>query len=478
MTNLSPSTSPATAPTDCPPLETAVVRFIQEFDISHVTPELRVLVSRVMRDQFSSQIGNSRLPWSRQVRAMIDAHHVPGASRVITSERTISAPDAAFINATYAHGFEYDEGHRPSNSHPGSCAVATAFAVGEEVGATLDEVIAAILMGYEVYARIGVLGAPDLMQRGFHPAAMLASFGAAAVTAKLRKFDPETTLHALAIALSHASGAAEYSSTGGSVKRVHPGIGVRGGMTAAALARAGITGPRAFLSGVKGFYKAFLQREPATDAAYRFSLSARFEILRGGYKRYCCCGANHAAIDILSAYAGRLDAIESVSLRIPRLANTMVGSANISAYTPGNIEQVQFSLPAQAAFALLGLGNGYQSHLDYLDGKLDMDRVRSAARKVKLVEAPEMDKQYPGKFVTEATVNFLDGRVETHFVENSLGTPDNPMTEEAHDAKFMELTSLVLGEDRARALLAILHALPSELALAELTAMGAAREAA
>jgi len=467
----------ATSPVDCPPLETAVVRFIQEFGIEHVTPALRLAVGRVIRDQFSSQVGNSRLPWSRQVRALIDAHHVPGPSRVITSERTMSAVDAAFVNATYAHGFEYDEGHRPSNSHPGSCAVATAMAVGEEVGATLDEVVAAILMGYEVYARIGVLGAPELMQRGFHPASMLAAFGAAAICAKLRKFDAETTLHALAIALSHASGAAEYSSTGGSVKRVHPGIGVRGGMMAAALAQAGITGPRAFLGGVKGFYKAFLQREPAADAADRFAFSARYEILRGGYKRYCCCGANHAAIDILSGFAGRLGDIDSVTLRIPKLSNTMVGTVNSNAYTPGNIEQVQFSLPVQAAFALLGYGNGYQSHMDYLDGKLDMDLVRGVARKIQLIEVPEMDKQYPGKFVTEATVNFVGGGADTSFVENSLGTPDNPMTEAAHDSKFMELTVPVLGESRARALLAVLHELPPGMAIAKLTAMCAAEDA-
>jgi len=477
VTNPAPAALPSTAPADCPPLETAVVRFIQEFGIGHVTPSLRLAVSRVIRDQFSSQVGNSRLPWSRQVRTLVDSHHVAGHSRVITSTRTMSAVDAAFINATYAHGFEYDEGHRPSNSHPGSCAVATAIAVGEEVGATLDEVVAAILMGYEVYARIGVLGAPDLMQRGFHPASMLAAFGAAAVCAKLRKFDAETTLHALAIALSHASGAAEYSSTGGSVKRVHPGIGVRGGMMAAALAHAGITGPRAFLGGVKGFYKAFLQRGPAADAAERFGLAAPFEILRGGYKRYCCCGANHAAIDILSGFTGRLGEIDHVTLRIPKLSNTMVGTVNSNAYTPGNIEQVQFSLPVQAAFALLGYGNGYQSHMDYLDGKLDMDLVRSVARKIKLVESPEMDKQYPGKFVTEATVSFIDGKSDTSFVENSLGTPDNPMAEDAHDAKFMELTVPVLGQARAKALLAVLHALPPGMALPELTAMCAVGDA-
>lgn len=474
MTSASNAPDAAHAPENCPPLETAVIRFIQQFDVGHVTPELRELVSRVVRDQFSSQIGNTRLPWSRQVRAMVDARHVPGNSRVISSRMTVSAMDAAFMNATYAHGFEYDEGHRPSNSHPGSCTVATAIAVGEEVGASLDEVLAAILMGYEVYARIGALAAPDLMQRGFHPASILASFGAAAVTAKLRKFDPETTLHALAIALSHASGAAEYSSTGGSVKRVHPGIGVRAGMQAADLAQAGITGPRAFLSGIKGFYKTFLQREPHEDAADRFSLGARFEILRGGYKRYCCCGANHASIDILSGYADRLAEIETVSLRIPKLCNTMVGTVNTNVYTPTNIEQVQFSLPTQAAFALLGYGNGYQSHLDYLEGKLDMDLVLATARKVKLVESTDLDKQYPGKFVSEATLTFLDGRTEVRFVENSLGTPDNPMTEEAHDTKFLELTRDVMGAQRAAQLLAVLHTLPSDMSVKELTAMCAA----
>ena len=459
----------------CPPLENAVIGFIQDFSIEHVTPPLRAAVSRVMRDQISSQIGNSRLPWSRRLWTLVEAQHMAGHSTVITTDRTMSAIDAAFINASYAHGFEYDEGHRPSNSHPGSCAVATAIAVGEEVGATMDEVITAILMGYEVYARIGCLAAPDLMQRGFHPAGVLASFGAAAVCAKLRRLDPETTLHALAIALSHASGAAEYSSTGGSVKRVHPGIGVRGGMFAAALAQAGITGPRAFLSGVKGFYRSFLQRDPAPDAVDLFRLSHKFEILRGGFKRYCCCGANHASIDILTNYVGRLGDIETVSLRIPKLCNTMVGTVNSNAYTPSNIEQVQFSLPTQAAFALLGYGNGYKPHLDYLEGTLDMALVLSTAQKVKIIESPELDKQYPGKFVTEATVNFIDGRSETRFVENSLGTPDNPMREEAHDAKFLELTSQILGRERSAKLLAVLHQLRPDTAIPELTAMCAVR---
>jgi len=62
MTHPHASLANAHSPLNCPPLETAVIRFIQEFSVDHVTPALRVMVSRVIRDQLSSQIGNSRLP--------------------------------------------------------------------------------------------------------------------------------------------------------------------------------------------------------------------------------------------------------------------------------------------------------------------------------------------------------------------------------------------------------------------------------
>src|SRR5262249_50396702 len=145
----------------------------------------------------------------------------------------MSAVDAAFINGSYGHGFEYDDAHGASASHPGSCVIPAALAIGEELGADLEDVLTSLVAGYEVYTRIGVLMAPDLLKRGFHPHAVLSNFGAAAVAAKLRKFDAETTLHALAIALSHASGTTEYTSTGGSIKRVHAGIGTRNGIMSA-----------------------------------------------------------------------------------------------------------------------------------------------------------------------------------------------------------------------------------------------------
>lgn len=460
----------------CPPLEQALVRFVQDLRYEDLDAPAHAGVNRLMRDQLALQIGISQMPWSQQLLKYAAAQQRPGASRVAASGLTMSAQDAAFVNGSYGHGFEYDDAHGPSYSHPGSCVIPAALALGEELGATLEEVVTALVAGYEVYTRIGLLAAPDLLQRGFHPHCVLSSFGAAAVAAKLRRLDAETTLHALAIALSHTSGTTEYTSTGGSIKRIHAGIGTKSGMAAAEMARAGITGPRAFLSGNKGFFKTFLQRGPGDGAEARFAPGQPFQIATVWLKAYCACYCTHAYIDALRPFAARRTEIAGVHLKITPHFNVVVGTANANAYTPRNIEHVQFSLPIQAAFALLGLGNGYPVHRDYLAGKVDMEPVIALARGIRITEEPALEKIHPGKFVADVTVAFQDGSSQHVFVADPIGTDTNPMPEQVQDAKFMELTEGVLGAGRARALLAALRAMDPAMKAADLTALCAAAQ--
>jgi 2-methylcitrate dehydratase PrpD len=464
-----PHETQSTIPANCPPLEQAVVRFIQELKYEHLDTAAHAGVNRLLRDQIALQIGISKMPWSEQLLKYATAQQRPGKSRVSASALTMSAADAAFVNGSYGHGFEYDDAHGPSYSHPGSCVIPAALAIGEELGSSLEEVITAMVAGYEVYARLGVLAQPDLLQRGYHPHCTLSNFGAAAVAAKLRGFDAETTLHALAIALSHVSGTTEYTSTGGSIKRIHAGIGTRNGMAAADMAKAGITGPRAFLSGNKGFFRTFLQRAAGEAPEQRFTRDQPFEIGTVWLKAYCACYCTHAYIDALRPFAERQAEIADAHLKITPHFNVVVGTANANAYEPKNIEHVQFSLPIQAAFTLLGKGNGYRIHRDYLAGKVDMEPIIAMARSIRITEEPALEKQYPGRFVADVTVTFKDGGSEHVFVENPIGTDRNPMPEHEQDAKFMELTTDTLGTARAQKLLATLRALDPAMKTSDLT---------
>lgn len=456
---------------DCPPLERSIVEFIQDLNFDQLDASVKSAVSVLMRDQIAVQIGSSTMPWSKLVLSYVNQRSREGHSRITASNLQVSAIDAVYVNASYGHGFEYDDAHSESASHPGCCVVPVALAIGEELDASLEDVITAIVVGYEVYTRIGCLAAPDLLSRGFHPHAVLARFGAAAVAAKLRGFDAETTLHALAIALSHASGVTEFSSTGGSIKRVHAGIGASSGMAAADLAAVGITGPRAFLSGNKGFFRTFLQRTAGENPEKWFDNDAPFQILKVWLKPYCCCGCNHAYIDTMVQLIDRKDEVAAITLRIQRSANMAVGTANVNALTPGNIEHIQYSLPVQMAFALHGLGNGYKVHRDYMAGKVDMAAVLATARKIIIEEDPTLDGKYRGKFIADVTVTFRNGDSRHIFVENSSGTTANPLTDAQQDGKFIELTDTLLGSVRAQALLGALKTLDPHLPARALTAM-------
>jgi 2-methylcitrate dehydratase PrpD len=281
-------------------------------------------------------------------------------------------------------------------------------------------------------------------------------------------FDVETTANALAIALSHASGTTEYTSTGGSVKRVHAGIGTRNGIRAAKMAGAGITGPKAFLTGAKGFFRTFVRRGVDDSAAATFGLERTFQITRVWIKPYCCCGINHAYIEGARQLSGRADEIERVTLKIQSGGDVVIGNRNAKAFAPTLIDHLQYSLPFQFSLALLGYGNGFSAHFAYLNGKLDIgpgSDVAKLARKVSIVVDPELDRKYPGRWIADVAIDYADGTHREIFVDNPTGTAENPMPQDELDAKFRDLTSATLGATGSAALLdAIHHGDPNQLA--------------
>ncbi len=430
-------------------LERAIAEFVVGFDSKDIDDEARATAKALIKDQLAIQIGASQLPWSRQLRNFMRKPR-PGRSSLVVEKMQMDAADAAYLNASYGHGFEYDD--VAGNAHPGCCVVPVAMAVAEDVGATFEQMMVAMVVGYEVYVRIGRLGSPDLLNNGWQPHSVLANFGAAATAAKLYGFDIEQTHHALAIAMSHASGTTEYTSTGGSIKRAHAGIAARNGIESAELARAGITGPRRYLTGNKGFYRTFIRKNIGHEARSEFSKEQPLLLKQMWIKAYCCCGANHAYIDAMKQVQPRVAEIAAIDTRIQGMTDACVGTKNEHAYLPRNIEELQYALPVQMALSALGMGNGYATHRAFLEGRLKLDEssdVIGLARKIKLAVSPELDSRYVRNFVADMDVHYDDGTSEHIFLDTAKGMPSNPFTPEEHRTKLEDLTHEVIGAQQA-----------------------------
>ncbi|WP_370045732.1 MULTISPECIES: MmgE/PrpD family protein [Salipiger] len=451
-------------------LERAVAKFVVNFSYEDIDDATLAALKMLTRDQFAIQIGASQLPWSQKARAFRDPR--PGKATIVgDGETKAAAVDAAYLNATYGHGFEYDDFY--GNAHPGCAVVPAAFAMGEEMGADLKTVITALVVGYETYVRIGKWGSPAVLNEGWQPHAIWGGFGIAALAAKMYGLDEEETFHALAIALSHASGPTEYASSGGSIKRVHAGICVRNGIESAELARAGITGPRNFLTGNRGLYKMFCDKTVGDEAIADF-LPETPNFMPGlSYKAYCCCACTFSYIEAMEHVRDRAGEIERIDAKVQTMVNSIVGTRNVNIYTPRNIEEVQYSLPAQMALSVLGKGNGFTAHKAILDGEIDLgpgSEVRDMLEKVKIEISPELDARYP-YFVADVTVHFKDGTSQHIFEEQSKGSPKKPFTPEEHMTKLDDLTVAFIGKDQADRLWAMVEEMKPDRPASEVTAL-------
>lgn len=434
-------------------LERAVARFVVNFRYEDIDEATLAALKGLIKDQFAIQLGASVLPWSRQTRVFRRPH--PGRATIVNEGPCASAVEAAYLNASYGHGFEYDDFF--GNAHPGCAVVPAAFALAEEMGADLKATITALVVGYETYVRLGKWGSPAVLNEGWQPHAIWGGFGTAALAAKMYGLDEEQTFHALAIALSHASGPTEYASTGGSIKRVHAGIVVRNGIESAELARAGITGPRGFLTGTRGLYRMFCDKTVGPEAIADF-LPGVANFMPGlSYKAYCCCACTFSYIEAMAHVRDRAQDIDRIDARVQTMVNSIVGTKNTNIYTPRNIEEVQYSLPTQMALSVLGKGNGFQAHHAILEGKLDVgpgSEVRAMLDKVRIEVGEDLDANYR-HFVADVTVHYKDGTSQHVFEEQSKGSPMKPFTPEEQMVKLDDLTEEVIGLDQAHRLWAL-----------------------
>jgi 2-methylcitrate dehydratase PrpD len=88
-------------------LERAVAQFVVNFGSRDLDSVSRDAVKKLIKDQLAVQVGASRLPWSKQVREFRKPR--PGGSTIVGESTKAAAADAAYLNATYGHGFEYDD---------------------------------------------------------------------------------------------------------------------------------------------------------------------------------------------------------------------------------------------------------------------------------------------------------------------------------------------------------------------------------
>ena len=216
-------------------LATFLTRVSQDDLPSQALEHAAMLISSTL----ASAAGGSEIASSSIIHSLAkDRGGTPEASIWFDSGPKLPVGDAAQVNAVMSDSAASDDSDLRNIVHAGTTLVSTSLAIAERTGASGQDVLAAIVLGYEASGRIGEVITPTFQTRGFH-GCLVAIFGGAVAAARLLQLDEVQMAHAIAISATSIGGLRDAADT--SVAReYHAGLAAFLGIQAALAAQRGI----------------------------------------------------------------------------------------------------------------------------------------------------------------------------------------------------------------------------------------------
>ncbi|MEX2105975.1 MAG: MmgE/PrpD family protein [Solirubrobacterales bacterium] len=358
--------------------------------------------------------------------------------------RRVGAGPAALANGSLMHALDFDDTHEVALVHSSAVVAAAVLAVGEALGAAGEDALAAAIAGYEISSRIGLANPGALHRRGFHPTSVCGVFAAAAATSRLRGLSAEQTANALGIAGSQASGLMEFLADGSQTKPLHAGWAAFAGITAAALASHGATGPASVLEGRFGLLASHVGEFDESGLAAE--LGSRWETTQIAFKPYPSCHCTHAVLDaVASAGIGAGEVEEMVALVPGDVAVELVLEPAQRKKRPATPYDAKFSLPYCIGALLVRGELGVDA---FTPAAIEDERILEIAARVSY-EVVDFEN---GNDLSGGIRARAGGRTFEELVLRPRGGPANPMGADELREKFRRNASLALPAEEVRRL--------------------------
>jgi 2-methylcitrate dehydratase PrpD len=358
---------------------------------------------------------------------------------------------AAQVNAVMSDAAASDDSDLRTIVHCGTPLVATALAAAEHHGGSGEDVLAAIVVGYEAAGRI-IDAMTGFRERGFHGsnAAIFAATGAAA---RLLRLDADQTTHAIALAATSTGGLAKAADT--SVAReYHAGMATMSGIQAVRAAQRGYRAEERILEMKLGFFEVYggVDGTAAAKAATS-GLGASWDIVTDMAVKLVPGGHPYHALAEAAANAardGKVDAAQVESITVSRPGMTALSGP----LHPADLIDMAHS---PAYFLAAGVADRAFSWVHASPAKIADPVIHRLIDKVR-VGPPPVDDAARYRQGASVTIRTLDGRSFTSTVYAPKGAGMLGIAWADIDAKFRALVPLAgLGDRQIEAALAIIH---------------------
>jgi 2-methylcitrate dehydratase len=391
---------------------------------------------------------------------------------VIGSAQKTSAPNAVLVNGAlirildlndYVNNPKGEIGGHPSDNIP------VALAAGELAGASGREVIAAIVLGYEVFGR-----SRDLMGRDSGwDGVTISGLVAPAIAGRLMRLDPQRLAHALALSAARApTPLAVRHGAISAAKSLANALVAQNGMQAAILARHGVTGPLDLFENPLGLKPVFSRSEAV--APLTAALGEEIYIMRANIKAYPCLATGQAIVaagialhaQVSTALSGNLDRLRRIRVTMADMPFLRRQKDDPGRINPTSREAADHSFNFLAAVALL---DGEFGLAQFENERWNDPEVRAVMARLEIDVDGELNTRSPGSFPCRMEATCDDGTMLVADVPDPPGFSRHGLDAEAVIRKFNAVASAHLdAHARARIIEAVL-ALDRSPSCADLT---------
>ena len=356
---------------------------------------------------------------------------------VLARKLKLGLLEAPIANGQMGHLLDFDDTHMDGVVlHTSSPVLAALFALADARSVDGRTFVTAYVVGFEAGVRTGK-SAPAHHDGGWHLTGTLGTIAAGLASARLIGLGPLQTTHAAGIAATQASGMQQNRGT--MCKSFHAGRAASNGVLAALLAEQGFDSSTEIIEGKRGFsriYSATTDTEPLLAG-----LGEDWQIAGNGHKPYACGVVQHPLIDAMIALAKAhgvsTDNIASIEAKVHPGVIAITGVED-----PQTGLKSKFSLTHSAAVAYLDLTAGIAQYSDARAVAPDGVALR------KKITALPVDRFR--KDEAEVAIETVSGDRFTIHIDHATGTVDNPMSDDALQAKFLANAEPAIGKDAAR----------------------------
>lgn len=413
-------------------------------------------------------LGSKHVVINNLVNKYVYEYFPVNQSSIIGNEKKTSVPIAAFINSTMGHILDYDD-IKANIGHPGVTVVPAILSLGEFLGSSGKEVLCACVLGIEISSKIANWLEPEQSINGWQATCTSGIFGVTAAAGKLIGLDNKGLCSAFGIAASFVSGLKRNSGT--FTKAVQAGKTAEKGISAALLAKTGITSDSAIFNGKNNIFNILTRDKNYLNEVYHnntLNLSEPFEIMNVGFKIYPSCASTHTAIEAVFSLQKK-EPIQIKNIQNIRVGTVPININNLRFNFPKDPIEAKFSMQFCLAVALL---KGKLLHQHFTQKVVENSEVQDLMKKISLYHHPDLvSLGYRGTENAIVEIEFKDSSKRISRVDIPKGHPRNPISTPELIEKYENCAKDILTEKKKIRSIDILLALEREESLGRLMSL-------